>query len=85
MASVESVPISSRSGRSDVLGNCVKRCAHPPAAVADVTEQFGLGEHTVGKGVGVLVKGLWRFPRLELGGEVVVGGQQRVVLQEPWA
>ena len=66
-----------------VLGQQIKRSAHPFAAVVDVTEQFSLGEHTVRKGVGVVVKGLWRFPRLELGGEVVVEGRQRVVGQEP--
>ena len=32
-----------------VLGERVKRSAHPSAAVVDVTEEFGLGEHTVGK------------------------------------
>ena len=62
-----------------VVGTRVKRSANPPAAVVDVTEQFGLAEHAVGKGVGVLVKGLWRAPGLELGAEVVVEGQQRVV------
>ncbi len=51
---------------SRVLGKRVKRSANPHAAVVDVTEQFDLGEHTVGKAVGVLVKGLWRFPWLEL-------------------
>ena len=82
-----------------VLGKRVKRSANPPAAVVDVTEQFGLGEHTVGKGVGVLVKGLWRFPWLELGAEVVVEGRaargmpgtrglSRAILRaasDPWA
>jgi hypothetical protein len=53
------------------------------AAVIDVTEEFGLGELTVRKGVGVFIKRFWWFPRLELGGEVVVKGQQRVVPQEP--
>ena len=57
-----------------LLGELLKRSAHPPAAVVDVIEEFGLGEHSVGKGEGVLVKGLWRFPRLELGGEVVIEG-----------
>ena len=66
-----------------ILGKRIQRTAHPPAAVIDVTEEFGPGEHTVRKGVGVLIKRLWRFPRLELSGEVVVEGQQRVVSQEP--
>jgi hypothetical protein len=54
----------------------------PPALVA---EEFDLGEHTVRKGVGVLVKGLWWFPWPELGGEVVVERRQRVVREEPGA
>ena len=33
-----------------VLGERLEGSAHPPAAVVDVIEEFGLGEHTVGKG-----------------------------------
>lgn len=39
------------------LGESVKGSTHPPAAVVDVPEDFGLGEHTVGKGVGFSSKG----------------------------
>jgi hypothetical protein len=52
-----------------LFGERGKRSAHPPAATVDGASQFGLGEHAVGNGIGVLIKGRWRFPRLELGPE----------------
>src|SRR5207247_6926243 len=67
----------------DLLGEGVNGVAHAPAAIDDVAEKLGLGEHAVGKGPGVLVKRLWRLPRLELAGEVVVEAVERMVSQEP--
>ena len=66
-----------------LLGECADGSAHPAAAVVDVPQEFGLREHPVGKGSGVLVEWSWRVPRLELGCEVVVEREQRVVSQEP--
>jgi hypothetical protein len=55
----------------------------PDRRVAGVIDSL-VTPGTVRKGVGVLVKGLWRFPRLELGAEVIVERRQRVVRQKPW-
>jgi ketopantoate reductase len=66
-----------------VLGQHLKGPVHPRVAVADVTEELSLIENSVRKGESVLVKRFWRFPRIELPGEVVVEGQQRAVSQEP--
>jgi hypothetical protein len=68
-----------------LLGERIQRATHPRSAEVDITEEFDLSEHTVGEGVGVLIKRLRGFPRLELSGEVVVKGQQRVVSQNQGA
>jgi hypothetical protein len=79
---VVSVGVREWSGRRG-LCQPVKCSAYSAAAVVDVPKEFDLGEYTVGKGPCVLVEGLWRLPRPELGGEVVVEGRQRVVSEEP--
>src|SRR5215472_16423535 len=66
-----------------LLGECVKGLADAAGAPIDVPEKLGLGEHAVGERVGVVVKRWWRCPRLQLGSQVVVETQQRVVSEEP--
>src|SRR5215472_8619570 len=55
-----------------LLGEAVKGLAYAAAAPVDVPEKLGLSEHSVGEGVGVVVKRLWRCPRLELASQVIV-------------
>src|SRR5215467_7744102 len=55
-----------------LLGEAVQGLAYAAAAPVDVPEKLGLSEPAVGEGVGVVVKRLWRCPRLELGSQVIV-------------
>src|SRR5262249_30870447 len=78
--------VSMRAGKwpgGHLLGEAVKGLAYPAAAPVDVPEKLGLGEPAVGEAVGVVVKRLWRCPRLELAGQVIVERIQRVVAEEP--
>jgi len=66
-----------------LLGEAVKGLAYPAAAPVDVPKKLGLSEPAVGEAVGIVVKGLWRCPRLELASQIVVERIQRVVAEEP--
>jgi hypothetical protein len=55
-----------------LLGEAVKGLAYAAAAPVDIPEKLGPSEPAVGEGVGVVVKRLWRCPRLELGSQVIV-------------
>src|SRR5215475_10634504 len=66
-----------------LLGEAVKGLAYAAAAPIDVPEKLGLREPPVGEAVGVVVKRLWRCPRLELASQVIVERTQRVVAEEP--
>lgn len=79
---METVSIRERPGRP--LLEAIRKCfSDLGAAVVDVPKELRFREDSVGMGVGVFVEGFRGRPGFELGRQVVVESEQRMVREEP--